>query len=257
MEFGIERLAQRLDARDAMALQDRLQFALGGLHAHDDVLQRRLDRIALPERACREFAALPGRFTLIGGSILSDADLRRALTISPIEAVIHCAVITAGSAREKADPETIVAVNVQGAVATLMAAARRGLADELVMRANDVIFAFPSLILSILLTAVLGPSALNAVLAIGVFNIPIFARLSRGAALSLWTRDYVLAARTAGKGATRISLEHILPALSSLIIVQFTLQVSIGIIISRHIWRILPRHQVATPSPQRRRPARR
>jgi len=87
-----------------------------------------LDRIALPERARRDFAALPGRFTLIGGSILSQADLRRALTVAPVEAVIHCAVITAGSAREKADPETIVAVNVQGAVATLMAAARRGVA---------------------------------------------------------------------------------------------------------------------------------
>ncbi len=87
-----------------------------------------LDRIALPERARRDFAQLPGRFTLIGGSVLSSADLRRALTIAPIDAVIHCAVITAGAAREKADPETIVAVNVQGAVATLMAAARLGVA---------------------------------------------------------------------------------------------------------------------------------
>jgi UDP-glucuronate 4-epimerase len=85
-----------------------------------------LDRIALPERARRAFAALPGRFTLIGGSILSADDLRRALNIAPVEAVIHCAVITAGAAREKADPETIVVVNVQGAVATLMAAASRG-----------------------------------------------------------------------------------------------------------------------------------
>src|SRR5580704_15081415 len=84
-----------------------------------------LDRIALPDRASRGFAALPGRFTLIGGSILSAADLSRAMTIAPIEAVIHCAVITAGSSREKADPETIVAVNVEGAVVTLMAAARR------------------------------------------------------------------------------------------------------------------------------------
>src|SRR5271157_4134052 len=85
-----------------------------------------LDRIALPERARRDFARLPGRFTLIGGSILSSADVRRALTIAPVDAVIHCAVITAGAAREKADPETIVAVNVQGAVAALMAAARLG-----------------------------------------------------------------------------------------------------------------------------------
>ncbi|WP_165186508.1 ABC transporter permease [Caulobacter soli] len=112
----------------------------------------------------------------------------------------------------------------------LLAAARRGWIDELVMRANDVIFAFPSLILAILLTAVLGPGAINAVIAIGVFNIPVFARLTRGAALSLWTRDYVLAARTAGKGQARISWEHILPGLLSILIVQATLQFSLGII---------------------------
>ena len=85
-----------------------------------------LDRIPLPARAVRDFAALPGRFTLIGGSILSAADLSRALTVMPVEAVIHCAVITAGAAREKSDPETIVAVNIQGAVGALVAAARRG-----------------------------------------------------------------------------------------------------------------------------------
>lgn len=85
-----------------------------------------LDRISLPERARCEFARLPGRFTLIGGSILSQADLRRAMTIAPVDAVIHCAVITAGSAREKADPETIVSVNIQGAVAALMTASRLG-----------------------------------------------------------------------------------------------------------------------------------
>jgi nucleoside-diphosphate-sugar epimerase len=85
-----------------------------------------LDRIPLPRRAEQAFARLPGRFTLIGGSILSDADLSRALTMRPIEVVIHCAVITAGARREASDPGSIVAVNVQGAVATLVAAARRG-----------------------------------------------------------------------------------------------------------------------------------
>ncbi len=94
------------------------------LAAGRDVLG--LDRIPLPARAEREFASLPGRFTLIGGSILSDADLSRALTMRPIEAVIHCAVITAGARREMADPGSIVAVNIQGAVDALMAAARRG-----------------------------------------------------------------------------------------------------------------------------------
>lgn len=87
-----------------------------------------LDRIDLPARARACFAILPGRLTWIGGSILSAADLSRALTIAPVRTVIHCAVITAGSARERRDPEGIIAVNVQGAVAALAAAARRGAA---------------------------------------------------------------------------------------------------------------------------------
>ena len=86
-----------------------------------------LDRIRLPERAARDFAALPGHLTMIDGSIMSDADLVRALMIRPIEAVIHCAVITAGPRREIADPSTIVAVNIDGAVNTLLAAARHGI----------------------------------------------------------------------------------------------------------------------------------
>lgn len=85
-----------------------------------------LDRLDLPPRARRLFAALPGHLTVIGGSVLSAADLARALNIRPVDAVIHCAVITAGAAREKADPQGIVAVNVQGAVQALVAAAARG-----------------------------------------------------------------------------------------------------------------------------------
>jgi nucleoside-diphosphate-sugar epimerase len=85
-----------------------------------------IDRIPLPDRAVRDFAALPGRLVMIDGSILSDADLSRALTTMPLEAVIHCAVITAGLRRETDDPGSIVAVNIEGAVATLVAAARSG-----------------------------------------------------------------------------------------------------------------------------------
>lgn len=113
----------------------------------------------------------------------------------------------------------------------LAAAARRGgLLDEMIMRVNDLIFAFPSLVIAILITAVFGPSAMNAIIAIGVFNIPVFARLSRGAALSLWSRDFVMAAQVAGKGKARISLEHILPNIGNLLIVQGTIQFSLGIL---------------------------
>lgn len=112
----------------------------------------------------------------------------------------------------------------------LLAAAKGGLTDELVMRSNDLVFAFPSLLLAIMITAVAGPGAINAVIAIGVFNIPVFARVARGAALSLWTRDYVLAARVAGKGKGLISLQHILPNIANLLIVQGAIQFSMGVL---------------------------
>jgi peptide/nickel transport system permease protein len=113
----------------------------------------------------------------------------------------------------------------------LAAAATHGsLLDEAIMRGNDLVFAFPALLIAIMITAVFGPSAVNAIIAIGVFNVPVFARLARGGALSLWRRDFVLAARVAGKGRTLISLEHVLPNLASLLIVQGTIQFSLGIL---------------------------
>jgi len=112
----------------------------------------------------------------------------------------------------------------------LLAAARGGWIDEIVMRGNDLVFAFPSLVIAILITAALGPSALNAIIAIGIFNIPVFARVTRGAALPIWTLDYIRAAQVAGKGASRISVQHILPNIANLLIVQGTIQFSLGIL---------------------------
>ncbi len=113
----------------------------------------------------------------------------------------------------------------------LWAAARKGgLMDEIIMRTNDLIFAFPSLVIAILITAIFGAGAVNAIIAIGIFNIPVFARVTRGAALSIWEREFILAARVAGKGAARISVEHILPNVANLLIVQATIQFSLGIL---------------------------
>ena len=110
------------------------------------------------------------------------------------------------------------------------ASQRGGWLDEAIMRGNDLVFAFPSLVIAILITAVFGPSAVNAILAIGIFNVPVFARVARGGALPLWTLDYVMAARVAGKGRARISAEHILPNIANLLIVQATIQFSLGIL---------------------------
>lgn len=112
----------------------------------------------------------------------------------------------------------------------LWAAARNGIIDEILMRFNDLVFAFPALLTAVMITAIFGPGAINAIIAIGIFNIPVFARVARGAALSLWPREYVLAARASGKGAARITVEHILPNMANLLIVQGTIQFSLGIL---------------------------
>lgn len=113
----------------------------------------------------------------------------------------------------------------------LAAAARKGSwLDELIMRGNDLVFAFPSLVIAILITAIFGPGAVNAIIAIGIFNIPVFARITRGGALSLWEREFIMAAQVAGKSGTRISFEHILPNVANLLIVQGTIQFSLGIL---------------------------
>ncbi|MBV7409052.1 ABC transporter permease [Maritimibacter sp. DP1N21-5] len=146
----------------------------------------------------------------------------------------------------------IVAVGIGmliGVPLGLAAAATRGsLLDEVIMRGNDLIFAFPSLVIAILITAVFGPSATNAIIAIGIFNIPVFARVTRGGALSLWTLDYILAARVAGKGRARISFEHILPNILNLLIVQGTIQFSLGILAEAALSYIGLGAQPPTPS---------
>jgi peptide/nickel transport system permease protein len=130
----------------------------------------------------------------------------------------------------------------------LLSAARRGATDEIVMRGNDVIFAFPALLLAILITAVFGPGAINAIIAIGIFNIPVFARVTRAGALHQWTKDYTLAARVAGKGWLRISFEHILPNLLGLLVVQGTIQFSLGVLAEAGLSYVGLSAQPPTPS---------
>jgi peptide/nickel transport system permease protein len=111
-----------------------------------------------------------------------------------------------------------------------LAAARGGLFDDALMRLNDVVFAFPALLSAIMITAIFGPGAINAIIAIGIFNIPVFARVARAGALSLWPREFILAARAAGKGKTLITIEHILPNIANLLLVQGTIQFALGIL---------------------------
>jgi peptide/nickel transport system permease protein len=117
-----------------------------------------------------------------------------------------------------------------GVALGLLASARRGAVEEVVMRFSDFAFAFPALLTAIMLTAIYGPGLLMSIIAIGLFNVPVFARLARGAANVVWAREYVLAARAAGKGAWRITLDHVLPNISSVLIVQATISFATAIL---------------------------
>jgi peptide/nickel transport system permease protein len=111
-----------------------------------------------------------------------------------------------------------------------LAAARGGWIDDAVMRGCDLAFAFPALLTAVMITALAGPGAGNAMLAIGIFNIPVFARITRASARGIWTRDFVLAARTAGRGDAAITLSHILPNIAAVLLVQVTIQFALAIV---------------------------
>ena len=105
-----------------------------------------------------------------------------------------------------------------------------GWLDEALMRAADFTFAFPALLTALMLTAIYGPGLVMSIVAIGIFNIPVFARIARGSAAVVWAREYVLAARVAGKGPLAITLQHVLPNISSPLIVQATISFATAIL---------------------------
>jgi peptide/nickel transport system permease protein len=119
---------------------------------------------------------------------------------------------------------------VIGTALGLLASAKRGWVEEAIMRGADFGFAFPAILSAIMLTAVFGPGMVNAIIAIGIYNIPTFARITRASANAVWSRDFVLAARACGKGTFAITIEHVLPNILSVLIVQGTIRFAIAIL---------------------------
>jgi peptide/nickel transport system permease protein len=105
-----------------------------------------------------------------------------------------------------------------------------GWRDEGIMRLVDVVYGFPAVLSAILITSILGPGIVNSMLAIGIFYIPIFTRLTRGASLSIWQRDYVTSARAIGQSNRAIIWHTVLPNILSPLIVQATVQFAIAIL---------------------------
>lgn len=119
---------------------------------------------------------------------------------------------------------------VAGVLLGLLAAARPGWVQESIMRTTDFMLAFPAILTAIMLTAVLGANLGNAIVAVGIYNIPTFVRLTRAAAASVWSREYVLAARAAGMGPWQITRRHVLPNIMPVLLVQATSRFAVAIL---------------------------
>jgi len=117
-----------------------------------------------------------------------------------------------------------------GVALGLIAAYFRRWVDESIMRLSDLLFGFPAVLTAILISAIWGPSISNVMLAIGIFYIPVFARLTRAVALSIWGREFIDAARTSGASEWDVTFRHVLPNLISPLIIQATIQFAVAIL---------------------------
>ncbi|MEE8271843.1 MAG: ABC transporter permease [Alphaproteobacteria bacterium] len=127
----------------------------------------------------------------------------------------------------------VVAVGVglaAGLPLGLLAAARGGWVDEAIGRVVDLTFAFPAVLSAILITALTSPGVVNSMAAIGIFNIAVFARVARGAALQIYGREFIRAALALGRTRFGVVLRHVLPNMASPLIVQATIQFAIAIL---------------------------
>jgi peptide/nickel transport system permease protein len=127
----------------------------------------------------------------------------------------------------------VVAVGIAAIIGTplgIFAGMGTRWASEAVMRMNDLLLAFPALLMAIMFAAVYGPSTLTAMVAIGIATIPSFARLARSGTLQVMSTEYVLAARAAGRRRPAIGLRHVLPNIAGLVIVQSSVAFAIAIL---------------------------
>ncbi|HZH27399.1 MAG TPA: ABC transporter permease [Azospirillaceae bacterium] len=125
----------------------------------------------------------------------------------------------------------VLATAVAGTLVGMFSAYAGGLVDTLVMRLADIFFAFPAIVLGLLVSAVMGPGAFPAVLVISIVTLPLFVRVVRAVTLGVARREFVITAEVAGASAVRILLVHLLPNVAGAVIVQLTYALSIGMLV--------------------------
>jgi peptide/nickel transport system permease protein len=127
----------------------------------------------------------------------------------------------------------VVAVAIAAVIGTplgILAGMSNRWLGEFVLRVNDLVLAFPALLLAIMFGAVYGASTLTAMVAIGIATVPSFARIARAGTLQVMSTEYVLAARSAGRSRLNIAVRHVLPNISGLLIVQASVSFAIAVL---------------------------
>ncbi len=127
----------------------------------------------------------------------------------------------------------VVAVSLAASVGTILgmlAGYGNRILDEAIMRTMDVLQAFPTILLALAIMAIRGKGVNNAMVAIGIVYIPIFARIARSSVLSVKNNEFVLAARALGAGDVHILVRHIFPNILAPIIVETSLSLSFAIL---------------------------
>lgn len=110
------------------------------------------------------------------------------------------------------------------------AAALRGTFETVALRVADVVFAFPAVLSAIMIGAVLGAGPTAGMIAIAIFNVPVFVRVTRASALQVWSTDFVAAARALGRRPVAITMTEVLPNISGVLVVQLTIQLALAIL---------------------------
>jgi len=128
---------------------------------------------------------------------------------------------------------SIIVVTVSSAVGVtlgLVAGYFRDFVDEAIMRIIDIMFAFPSILLALVIIAILGPGLNRAIIALAIAYIPIMARITRGSAISIAEEEYVLAAKAYGEGSIGIMFREMLPNMVSAVMVQATITFAFSVL---------------------------
>jgi len=176
----------------------------------------------LPSAAYKAVASGPRRMAPGAEYVFGTDNLGRSVLARVLEGIRLTFIVSALS---------VLAAAAVGAAIGMVAAYRGGWADRAIAMATDVLFAFPAMILGLIIAAILGPGTASAVMAIFFIVLPTMIRVVRSATLSIVERDFVTAAEISGASAARVLLVHVTPNIAAVTVVQMAYLLSIGMII--------------------------